>query len=205
MAKAARRAPASSLKTTSRLITKRSKRPRAFITSISTPDAIPSSPVSDDAPAPPSSARSKLVGRSVSVVWPEDGEAYGALVVGYDEEIDAHKVYFWADGSTAVLSRNDTKIKKEDAGEGKDLGDLLGMRVFVFKEVEGESLPFEAFVIRRLGSQTYEFMFTSDDKLTSFNVVHPKENWGPLATREDAVDGKPLVKWGAEKLYPSFS
>lgn len=207
MAKKAKRAPAGGLKTTSRPIAKRPRRPRVWATSSSLPGSPVSSPSAsygstpppsdDELPSPPN-PRANLVGRSVNVVWPEDGAAYGALVVGYDEENDAHKVYFWVDGTTAVLSRDEAEIEQEHCGERKDLEDIVGMRVFIFKDVhEEEEAPYEAFVTRRLAGQTYEFMFSADDRLVSFNIVHAKEKWGALTTRDIAVDGKAIVKWRA--------
>lgn len=48
-----------------------------------------------------------LIGSTVKLMWPNDGETYGGLILGYQSGDDVHKVYFWCDGSVALLSRRD--------------------------------------------------------------------------------------------------
>lgn len=133
-----------------------------------------------------------LIGSAVSIVWPDDKQRYGALVIGYQAAEDVHKLYFWTDGSVATVSRKEVGPFEPDLD--KKMHGLVGLRVFRITR-NRTNVPEEAFVVRQFDEKTYQILFTEDDSVRKVNMMAISGQWGLLAKGEMEVNFNPLVTW----------
>lgn len=134
----------------------------------------------------------ELIGSAVIIVWPDDKQRYGALVIGYQAAEDMHKVYFWMDGSVATVSRKEVGAFEPDLD--KEMRGLVGLRVFRITRNK-TNIPEEAFLVRRFDDKTYQMIFTEDDSVRKVNMMAISGQWGLLAKGEMEVNNNPLVSW----------
>lgn len=135
-------------------------------------------------------AGKSLVGASVSILWPDDGERYDALVLGYQARNTLLKVYFWLTGEVSDFPRKQVKFNVVDkiANHEAPVGD----RIYV--ACQGD--VYEAFVLDKLeGTYAFRVIFSKTDYTRTVVLEPGQENWGRIGRGETTVRGRRIVSW----------
>lgn len=148
---------------------------------------------------------SELIGKTISVRWPDNGEMYEALVVGCrNSEYNylQHKVFYVADGTLEVLDlslRDWIYVDRVFRTDGN-----LGRRVAIWWDAvyEGEPedaptqrIPFEAFIVKYIENGTYRLFYPDSDVIEDRHLMKSDLEWSFCDPKVWYVDGCVLASW----------
>lgn len=154
-----------------------------------------------------------LIGRLISVEYPtttkKTDKWYDALIIGYQSERQQYKIFYIEEGSTEVIRLDERLFKFLNKNEIEKYGvnSMLFKRLAInlvvgFQQDEIRKIPFEAFVVRDLGSNNMELIYTFSNhievRIININDNHDKL-WAILSQFQMELDYNPIVTWS---FYP---
>lgn len=150
----------------------------------------------------------ELIGATIAIRWPGNGEMFVALVVGCQEEQfgrTKHKIFYVVDQSTEVIDLTTRHWMRNGPGcEDWDTSGLVGRRVVVLWEgvYDGEAedtplrpIPYEAFVVKYIENFRYRLLYTQGDSLEDRDMDKNTDTWELCDPGVWTFDGLPLVSW----------
>ncbi len=157
-------------------------------------------------------AGKELIGACITIRRSTRNRSCEAMVLGFrghHPDIGLHKVFYFTSQTTAVLNLSKTKwLFKGSGSVSSTRNSLLRKRLVVYKDHKTlqkvltdrrahhmNILPFEAFVLRFLGSFNYLVLYTQDDSIEELRLAKDDKWWSVLESEVLEVDQIPLISW----------
>ncbi len=150
----------------------------------------------------------ELIGATIAIRWPGNGEMFVALVVGCKEEglgKTKHKIYYVVDESTEVIDLTTRHWVRNGPGcEQWDTSGLVSRRIIVLWDgvYDGEPedtplrpIPYEAFVVKYIENFRYRLLYTQGDSLEDRDMEKNTDSWELCEPGVWSFDDMPLVSW----------